>query len=80
MKRTIAMLRPGKIRDSLRYDLGRVWVEHRYHQELKELCRLVDAQKNSEAKALIEKLRQRNGYYLEPALIRAETFLDFMED
>ena len=41
---------------------------------------MVDTEKHEEAKALIEKLRQINGYYLEPALIRAETFLDFMED
>lgn len=80
MRKTIAMLRSRKIRESLRYNLARVWVEHRYDQELTELSRLVGVEKHSEAKALIEKLRQSNGYYLEPSLIRAETFLDFMED
>ncbi len=75
MRRTITVLRSRKIRQSLWYNLVRVWVEHRYDKELRELDRL---KAGPQAQALIEKLRRENRTYLDPALVRAETLMAFL--
>ncbi len=81
MRRTIEVFRSKEQRAGLWYDLVRVWVEHRYHKELKILSVLIGQRNWTEAKKLIEELeRSKSYYYLGPELARTGTLLDFLSE
>lgn len=77
MFRTFRMLRNPKTRQSLWWDLKRIWVEHRYQEELSRLSALVDSGQFYLAQLQAEALRESSPY-LEPEIVRYENLMSFL--
>lgn len=64
-------------RESLFWNLKRIWMEHVYWDELHHLSYLVDTRQREEVKKYAEEL-VRKCSYLEPETIRLNTLSDFL--
>jgi hypothetical protein len=82
LKRVYNLFFDPIIRGDLWWNLKRVVVEHLYSEELREIGAHIDREDYLWAKAQIDNLRRLDWqmHYLEPALIRLETFASFLSD